>query len=368
MQMWSRGDGGDPRPGRRTCQRERLLEIARAIIDGGQHVGVDVDIAGDALILTSLRWLHHFRPDRTIGALTNRAEGHVTVTTRSCPMCGSTDSRPSWVGSTIFDGTEFRYFDCARCGSAFMWPTPSERTLEIMYSSEFLGDSPVPRPVVDDGTSAPAVVEELTKLSPGTFVDYGCGDGRLMIAASKLGWRSIGVEYGEDIAQEARRRSGEEVVTLSEVDRFIGQADVLHLGDVIEHMSDPAEELGAALRLLRPGGTLMAQGPLEANTSLFTWCMKTARNLRGRPPKETTPYHLVLATAHGQRELFHRLGLNQSTWEVRETAWPAPFSLSEVTNTRTAVLFAVRRVSRAITRIGPTDWGNRYWYIGRVAD
>jgi SAM-dependent methyltransferase len=283
-------------------------------------------------------------------------------------MCGASESRPSWIGSTVFDETEFRYFDCMHCGSAFIQPTPSQRTLEIMYSSDFLGDSPGSRPVEGDDTSAPAVVEEMTRLAPGTFVDYGCGDGRLMIAASSIGWRSIGVEFAEDIAQEARRRSGHRVVTLAEVDDLVGQVDVLHLGDVVEHMSDPVRELKIAMRLLRPGGVFMAQGPLEANASFFTWCMRTARNLRGRPPNRNTPYHLVLATSRGQRELFRRVGLTGRTWEVREVAWPAPSSVKEVRNARGVLLFAVRRVSRAITTVGPNDWGNRYWYVGRVAD
>lgn len=50
--------------------------------------------------------------------------------------------------------------------------------------------------------------------------------------------------------------------------------DVLHLGDMIEHLTDLEHQFPEILRLIKPGGYLLAQGPLEAGPNLFTSVLK----------------------------------------------------------------------------------------------
>ncbi len=81
----------------------------------------------------------------------------------------------------------------------------------------------------------------------GTFVDFGCGAGDLLREAAALGWRAHGVEFTPDVAAATSRATGYQVVPLSQVSRLPGQADVVHLGDVIEHLTDPDREFSVAL-------------------------------------------------------------------------------------------------------------------------
>ena len=144
-------------------------------------------------------------------------------------------------------------------------------------------------------------------------------------------------------------------------------ADALHLGDVIEHLTDLDRQMPAILRLLKPEGVLIAQGPLEANANLFTWVLRLARGVRGRKPPEMAPYHVLLATARGQRALFRRSGLEELEYRLREVSWPAPgvLTAADWRRPRALGLFALRRLSAGISALAPRNLGNRYFYAGR---
>lgn len=211
------------------------------------------------------------------------------------------------------------------------------------------------------------VIEWLERLEPGVFVDYGCGQGELLTAAGERGWQAVGVEFSAEVAQQVSQQTGLPVFTRPHESEAFPLADVLHLGDVIEHLTRLDEQMPEILKLVKPGGLLLAQGPLEANTSLFTSAVIAARRLRPNRRTEMAPYHVLLATARGQREFFRRFNLEEIEYTLREVAWPAPdgISLADLRRPRTAGLFALRRCSQAVTALRPRAWGNRYFYAGR---
>jgi 2-polyprenyl-3-methyl-5-hydroxy-6-metoxy-1,4-benzoquinol methylase len=84
--------------------------------------------------------------------------------------------------------------------------------------------------------------------------------------------------------------------------RILPQADVVHVGDVIEHLTQLDTQFPEIPGLIKPGGLLLAQGPLENNASLFTFALSSARKLRPARRTEMAPYHVLLATSQGQRD------------------------------------------------------------------
>ena len=202
----------------------------------------------------------------------------------------------------------------------------------------------------------------------GAFMDYGCGSGELLVAAKQRGWEVLGVELRKDVAESTTTRTGLPVVTVDEAldkGRF---ADVLHVGDVLEHLTELDREMPRLLSLINHGGLLLAQGPLEANENLFNWAVRLARYLGGRRPADTPPYHVILATLEGQWALFRRSGLDPIEEIVTEVSWPAPARLSskDLLEARTVGLYVLRLASRAVSRLRPRRWGNRYCYAGRT--
>lgn len=245
---------------------------------------------------------------------------------------------------------------------------PDARTLQEMYGTSYAGAT-ITELDIDDPRADEWVFAHLTTVVQPLFVDYGCGEGRLLKRVRERGHDVLGVELADDVVREVATETGLPVVRREEaLGPWAGRADVVHLGDVIEHLPDPERELGDILALLRPGGLLLAQGPLEANPSLFHSALKAVGILRHDRPTTFPPYHVHLATGEGQLALFARCGLDTVDWRVSEVSWPAPSRLhrSDLRDPRTVGLFSLRAVSKIVSG-ARRSWGNRYVYAGRRA-
>jgi len=222
---------------------------------------------------------------------------------------------------------------------------------------------------LEDPKQPERLLSVLGRREPGQFVDFGCGSGSLLVRARGLGWNAVGVEFDAEVAGKVAVDSGCSV--LLGIEGLLAsstRADVLHLGDVVEHLTTPGEVLKKLMGALAPGGWLVSQGPLEAGPCLFATTLRKARSLRAARPVEMPPYHVLQATVSGQRKLFDRVGLETLEFLVTEVDWPAPSRLSwEVMgNPRSLALLGLRRLSRAASSLSHGRLGNRYFYIGRL--
>jgi SAM-dependent methyltransferase len=284
-----------------------------------------------------------------------------------CPLCGGASAGVSWLGATTFQSRTFTYLACSECGSLYCDPMPDDAILAAMYAPEYLTEH------LSDGGADPTrdtevALAHLRPLPRGSLIDYGCGRGTLLEAAHELGWSVTGVEWSREVAETVAARTGLRVLSPAHATTSAAPADVLYLGDVIEHLTRLPGQLREILRLVRPGGLVIAQGPLEANACVFTWAVRGARGLRGTRTATMAPYHVLLATAAGQRRLFERCGLDCMEFLVSEVDWPAPRSLRarDLRDPRRVALFALRRMSRAAAHVAPRRLGNRYVYVGRA--
>lgn len=244
---------------------------------------------------------------------------------------------------------------------------PDEETLLRMYGPEY-GDSFAADPMGNESRDLRRVLDLLEKSRGGTFVDYGCGGGGLLAEAARMNWRAIGVEFDEKVAAEVGKKTGLEALTPHQIEGLNGlSVDILHLGDVIEHLTELDSRMPEIVKLVRPGGLLVAQGPLEANPNLFTLAVRLGRTFRKGRRTEMAPYHVLLATTAGQRLLFQRSGLTELEFVTSEVAWPAPAGLSRTDweRPRRLGLYWLRRVSQAVSAVAGGRMGNRYFYVGR---
>lgn len=289
----------------------------------------------------------------------------------SCPLCDSDSSRPSWMGSTIFYDREFKYVECQACGSLFCQTMPDSDVLAAMYGKSYLDTWYAPSAETDcheKVSDSARVGAWLSKLPIGTFVDYGCGRGELLGMAKSLGWEAVGVEFDPEVASSIHRATGAAVVTRLADLGTAPVADVLHLGDVLEHMTDINKQMSEIIRWIRPGGVLLAQGPLENNATLFLQTLRFSRKVRPRGPARIPPYHVSLATFRGQRALFGRFGLREIEFRVSEVSWPAPHRLvlDDIKRPRQLALFTLRKLSQMVSSLHTGHWGNRYFFAGRL--
>lgn len=284
---------------------------------------------------------------------------------RSCPLCGGALDDATSGPTVLYGAHSFGYRPCRQCSSLICDPMPDEGLLSQMYGVGY-GDFEQQFDIVS-ALDREWVIRRLDALPVGSFVDFGSGQGEVLQAAAEAGWDVVGVEYDPAVAAATSGRLGVPVVPASEAPGLAGRFDVVHLGDVIEHLTDVEVGLSLALRLLRPRGVVLAQGPLEANASLFTAVLRCSQHLRPTRAVSMAPYHVIQATAEGQRRAFDRSGLCEESFEVFEVDWPAPsrLHLRDCLRGRAVSLFLLRRLSRRVSS-ARRAWGNRYRFVGRL--
>jgi SAM-dependent methyltransferase len=93
--------------------------------------------------------------------------------------------------------------------------------------------------------------------------ELGCGTGGNLAAVADR-HDVVGVECSPHALEYARRRLGDRVIRGSlpdDVDLPADEFDVVLLTDVLEHIDDDRQSAATAMRLLRPGGVVVATVP-----------------------------------------------------------------------------------------------------------
>lgn len=254
--------------------------------------------------------------------------------TALCPLCSKEGRLPRARFGSRWDGRQFDFLNCSGCASKFLDPLPSAGDFQRIYSQSDYHE-------VHYSEVSPEQFRTSLKLLRGlvrdgaTALDFGCGNGQFLIAAKLGGYRSRGIELDADARSNASRVSGCEVISLAEALQAPELYDIIHLGDVLEHLPDPAKQMRELEALLLPGGLFLIQGPLEENASLVKWAaaaFRTAKSVAARSNyAATAPTHLTRTNAWSQRAFFEsRLGYEVLFFEVTETGWPYMASWREI--------------------------------------
>lgn len=253
----------------------------------------------------------------------------MTRSIRPCPLCSGLSVGASFPYAITFADQIFRYHCCGNCHTVFVDPIPDASTFARMYDRAAYHDVHYAAPNLSLYRQAATLLAQHAK--PGSSVlDYGCGVGHFLQAVKDEGMLPFGVEFDEKAAASAATSAGCPVVTVADLESLASPPsfDVLHLGDVLEHLPDPAATLAALLVLLRSGGLLFVEGPLETNPSPVYWCARLfgefKRWLRPGLIGPGIPQHLYRTSARAQSAFFSNRfdGLQLLHWEVSETGWP----------------------------------------------
>lgn len=189
----------------------------------------------------------------------------------SCNLCGCDDAALLYPSTIEHDqlpnaveafrctsslyGKHFTIVRCRNCGLGYTNPRLSSE--EIMRAYEGVQD---PLYVEEyDGRSLTfhrhlRRVEEL-KAPPGRLLDIGAYSGVFVEAAQARGWDAWGLEPCRWAVEVARGRGLNMLEgSLDTISIEEQSFDVVTMWDVIEHVTDPLDQLRKAYRLLRPGG------------------------------------------------------------------------------------------------------------------
>lgn len=197
----------------------------------------------------------------------------------SCPVCGSEASAPVTVLNT------FEYVSCGGCGHVYLRTQPDADAVLELYA----GQGPHERAVSFQIYGSDEVfAKRLTLIAEpkvcfigegllkgATWVDVACGVGEVVAAARTAGWACRGVESDGAEVAFARARGldvREGYVTPANVEEHVGDADMISLLNVLEHVTSPPTFLSGITSGLRPGARVAIEVPRHPSLSLLCNC------------------------------------------------------------------------------------------------
>ncbi len=176
----------------------------------------------------------------------------------ACPLCGEDDAETGHVGELPLEAVLVRQETrvCRRCGLTFEVSEPDQDWAGL-YGTAWQ------RGAFTSECHRALYADDARRIGPGhgrRAFDIGCGSGFLLDELQKLGWRTAGCDP-ERAAAELALRSGHEVRAELFTPREEWRADLVILGDVLEHQAEPLPFLASVRRVVLPEGRFYVRVP-----------------------------------------------------------------------------------------------------------
>lgn len=206
----------------------------------------------------------------------------------TCPWCGSDDLVEQVTCTDVLQakpGT-FRLDRCRGCGHVFQNPRLSLAGLDFAYRDFYDGAGEEQLAGVFESSPRPYRGRaELVRRNlpagtdPGSWLDVGTGHAHFCLLAAETfpATRFEALDLGDAVDTAARRGWVAEAhrgLFPDLAEGLVGRYDVVSMHHYLEHTREPAEELKAARRVLRPGGHLLIEVPdpeCRAGSVLGRW-------------------------------------------------------------------------------------------------
>ena len=259
----------------------------------------------------------------------------------SCPIC---DSAGTAEVSGVYDwmfgscSNEWRYMKCIDCDSLYLSPRLLDEHISIAYSKYYthadadtivanskkkslklkLLNSYIASSEKSNFIDAlkrvmlypiknflAAKSRHISELTPGSVLDFGCGNGEFMLLSKSFGWETKGYDLDESAVFSARKlgldvsQGGISDLINEESDKY----DLITLSHVIEHVYEPHKLIQECYRLLKPGGRLWLETPNSRSLGLTLF----GKYWRGLEP----PRHIVLFNFNSMSNILLSSGFSE---------------------------------------------------------
>jgi SAM-dependent methyltransferase len=158
---------------------------------------------------------------------------------------------------------------CRSCGAQSIFPLPSAQDLIAAYQNFNAGE--IGREEFSAYTQmAKEIIKkdlkwlDINSVSGLNFLDYGCGAGHFVLAASQLGLNAFGIDIDEEDAKFGKQQGIQVAVgDYHDLNAQLGQVnfDMILMMHVLEHMPNPFEGLQMLVSRLNPNGALIIRVP-----------------------------------------------------------------------------------------------------------
>lgn len=223
-----------------------------------------------------------------------------------CLICDSTSD-------FLIEKDGYDHYRCPECKLIFVHPQPDQKFLaEEVYSekSGYQGNKKNDLANAKPVDKQSLVLSYLKKGNGGRFLDIGSSSGEMLYWVKKLGYEVQGVELNPRTAAIAKENGLNVFVGALENANFKNESfDVIFMGDLIEHVKDPAALLMTAKKLLKKSGELIILTP---NFDCY-WSRATFglwKTFRIPWSMLTPPHHLFNFSTGNLSKLLRQNGFN----------------------------------------------------------
>jgi 2-polyprenyl-3-methyl-5-hydroxy-6-metoxy-1,4-benzoquinol methylase len=293
-------------------------------------------------------------------------------TQKACYLCGSLSIAKSNNRRAIKFKRIHEYFKCADCKSYSLFPKLKIDELNDLYSTRYIEnvspESNGQEQITENRfLKLQEVLEQTDDKETKRFLDYGCGSGaEVVIFATKLSYKSFGVEVENGTRQEAQKKSGCRIFSPEEVLASGDLFDIIFLGDVLEHLNDPLVTLDQIRTLLTPEGFLIVQGPLEGALTLSNLLLSVKAKMLSKSPSMFPPYHVSLAT---KDSIAKSLKINKFVLQsifISEPLWPAPkFGSKASLSSPGSLIFSLAKIFDICISKFLNTYGTRFFLLAK---
>lgn len=242
----------------------------------------------------------------------------------TCAICGTRVVRIIIKNANAIGG-QYDIYYCERCMVGKTTPVIPPADLAKLYSEEGYRS--------ETGERFHGSIERLIYIwrlqrmkriekhaGKGRILDIGCGRGLFLDIMRARGWSVMGVEFGQEAAENASSVYGIDVISETGMQGALAdeEFDVITMNHVLEHVYNPAETIHECARTLRKGGLLVVSVPnilsLQASFGNRNWFHLDP------------PYHLHHFSEQGLAKLlenhsFSIQNVRRFDWEYNIFGW-----------------------------------------------
>ncbi len=215
--------------------------------------------------------------------------------------------------------------ECDSCGLRSIWPRPSDDEIVEMYSEGYFTEADAATHHMNDEyvkllnaeDYSESVQEMQERFAGGNFLEIGCATGNFLNALKKAGFTVKGIELSEFAVHYAKQHFGIDIINKPFDDKLLGkdvfenEFDVILMGDVLEHFTNPTDAMKLAHKILKPGGVAQIHLPGTLNLLSSKLAFFAYRLMGSQKTMTIPPYHLTEFSPKTIRKMCEMVGFSK---------------------------------------------------------
>ena len=242
-----------------------------------------------------------------------------------CNLCDSSKAHPIPF-RYLFKNRYLQLLECDACGLRSIWPRPSDDEITEMYAADYFTGSDKETHHMEEEyvkiLSAVDYTEGIAdmkkRISFGSVLEIGCATGNFLHALKQHGFQVKGIELSAFAVNYAKEHFGLSLINQPFDDQLLNkdihenEFDVIIMGDVLEHFTNPTAAMKLAQKILKPGGVLLIQVPGSLNLLSSKMAFTIYKLLGAQKTMTIPPYHLTEFTEKSIRSMCQTSGFSKT--------------------------------------------------------